>query len=303
MFEAAVLLSHVKKLRTDRRRGGAAVGRRLHAVRRGRGGARGFAAGVLRERRRRKLKKVLPHFASQNNPLDVTGQAAVETEMYCGALEALANDPSVGLIAFDAFPPRLAGETPWADPVLAKAVELQRSDRGRVRERRDEPARLHPRGDRVHRDVEAAAVPAGPPRLGGRDPRARRVPAASNGRAIADAAAAPQPREGAPGAAGAKSGADRRGGRARSCSRSTASAARRSGPSRTPAQAAAFARTIGFPVAVKALAPEIPHKAKLGGVRLGLRNAGRCRGRRPPRCSRPRRGPAPALRRCWCSRW
>ena len=30
-------------------------------------------------------------------------------------------------------------------------------------------------------------------------------------------------------------------------------------------------RTIGFPVAVKALAPELPHKAKLGGVRLGLR--------------------------------
>ena len=27
---------------------------------------------------------------------------------------------------------------------------------------------------------------------------------------------------------------------------------------------------IGFPVAVKALAPELPHKAKLGGVRLGL---------------------------------
>ena len=40
----------------------------------------------------------------------------------------------------------------------------------------------------------------------------------------------------------------------------------------TPEQAAAFARTVGFPVAVKALAPELPHKAKLGGVRLGLTN-------------------------------
>ncbi len=40
----------------------------------------------------------------------------------------------------------------------------------------------------------------------------------------------------------------------------------------TPEGAAAFARTIGFPVAVKALAPELPHKAKLGGVRLGLTN-------------------------------
>jgi acyl-CoA synthetase (NDP forming) len=36
--------------------------------------------------------------------------------------------------------------------------------------------------------------------------------------------------------------------------------------------AAQAARTIGFPVAVKALAPELPHKAKLGGVRLSLAN-------------------------------
>ncbi|MGH2528053.1 MAG: acetate--CoA ligase family protein, partial [Actinomycetota bacterium] len=38
----------------------------------------------------------------------------------------------------------------------------------------------------------------------------------------------------------------------------------------TPEQAARGARVIGFPVAVKAVAPEIPHKARLGGVRLGL---------------------------------
>jgi len=40
-----------------------------------------------------------------------------------------------------------------------------------------------------------------------------------------------------------------------------------------PARAAAAGNEIGFPVAVKALAPELPHKAKLGGVRLDLRNA------------------------------
>src|SRR5439155_21180612 len=36
--------------------------------------------------------------------------------------------------------------------------------------------------------------------------------------------------------------------------------------------AAEAARRIGFPVAVKALAPGVPHKAKMGGVRLGLSN-------------------------------
>ena len=125
MFEAAVLLSHVKKLRTDgvaaaMQSGGACT---LFAEA---AGAAGLSLPEFSARTKTKLKKVLPHYASQNNPLDVTGQAAVETDMYCGALEALANDPSVGLIAFDAFPPRLAGETPWADPVLEKAVELQR---------------------------------------------------------------------------------------------------------------------------------------------------------------------------------
>jgi acyl-CoA synthetase (NDP forming) len=38
----------------------------------------------------------------------------------------------------------------------------------------------------------------------------------------------------------------------------------------SPAAAATAARVLGFPVAVKALAPELPHKAMLGGVRLGL---------------------------------
>jgi len=89
-------------------------------------GAAGLQLPEFSPTTRRTLAKVLPHFASQNNPLDVTGQAAVETEMYEGALEALANDPSVGLIAFDAFPPRLEGETPWADPVLRTVARLRR---------------------------------------------------------------------------------------------------------------------------------------------------------------------------------
>jgi acyl-CoA synthetase (NDP forming) len=41
---------------------------------------------------------------------------------------------------------------------------------------------------------------------------------------------------------------------------------------RDPAAARSAAAGVGFPVAVKALAPELPHKAKLGGVHLGLRN-------------------------------
>ena len=46
--------------------------------------------------------------------------------MFVDALTALAHDPAVGLVAIDAFPPRLEGETPWADPVLRRAHELRR---------------------------------------------------------------------------------------------------------------------------------------------------------------------------------
>src|SRR5207247_8088699 len=41
----------------------------------------------------------------------------------------------------------------------------------------------------------------------------------------------------------------------------------------TPEQAARAARAVGFPVAVKALAPEMPHKERVGGIRLGLADA------------------------------
>ena len=96
MFEAALLLSKVKRLRTPGiaaalQSGGACT---LFAEA---AGAAGLDLPEFSPATKRTLRKVLPHYASQNNPLDVTGQAAVETDMYEGALEALANDPAVGL--------------------------------------------------------------------------------------------------------------------------------------------------------------------------------------------------------------
>ncbi|MEX1263009.1 MAG: acetate--CoA ligase family protein [Actinomycetota bacterium] len=268
MFEAAVLLSNVRKLRTTGvaaalQSGGACT---LFAEA---AGAAGLDLPELSLVTKRRLKKVLPHFASQNNPLDVTGQAAVETEMYEGALEALANDSAVGLIAFDAVPPRLDGETPWADPVLKKVKQL----RGAT-------------------GVAFASVAMGPlayipaaksftsrhtlPFLQGHRASAGAIKAlvefqSSKRRATADLpphpnrAKALRVLKGHEGPIDEETGAKILGlyGVARPKERTVAS----------PAQAAAFARTIGFPVVVKAQAPEIPHKAKLGGVRLGLRNA------------------------------
>jgi acyl-CoA synthetase (NDP forming) len=267
MFEAAVLLSFHRRLRTDGvaaalQSGGACT---LFAEAAGPAGVRlpDFAPQTTAT-----LKKVLPHFASQNNPLDVTGQAAVETDMFVAAIEALARDPEIGLIAFDAFPPRLEGELPWADPVLAAARRLQRSTG---------VAFVSVSMSPLAYGAEARAFTARwkLPFLQGHRASARAIAAlATFARTGARAVPSPQPHP--------NRGSARRLLRNLAGPLDEARAAKlldlygvrrpREAVARSPSEAAKAARTVGFPVAVKALAPELPHKAKLGGVRLGLAN-------------------------------
>jgi len=269
MFEAALLLSKERKLRTPGvaaalQSGGACT---LFAEA---AGTAGLQLPEFSPTTRRTLAKVLPHFASQNNPLDVTGQAAVETEMYEGALEALANDPSVGLIAFDAFPPRLEGETPWADPVLRTVARLRRETGVVFASVAMSPLAYAPA-------ARSFTMKHALPFLQGHHASAGAIRAlvefqGAKGRATADdlpphpeRAKALRVLRGHEGPIDEETGARilQLYGVARPKERSVA----------TPELAASFARTVGFPVVVKAQAPEIPHKAKLGGVRLGLRNA------------------------------
>ncbi len=176
MFEAAVLFSHAKKLRSTGvaaalQSGGACT---LFAEA---AGAAGLSLPEFAPVTKRSLKKALPSFASQNNPLDVTGQAAVETAHVRGCVGRRSrHDPAVGLVAFDAFPPRLPGETPWADPVLAKVVELQRATGVVFASVAMGPLGVCTGGDRVHEAMEAVGVPAGSSRIGGSDPSTRRPP-------------------------------------------------------------------------------------------------------------------------------
>jgi acyl-CoA synthetase (NDP forming) len=256
MFEAAVLLSHHRRLRTKGvaaalQSGGACT---LFAES---AGAQALSLPEFAPKTKAVLKRVLPHFASQNNPLDVTGQAAVETEMFCGALEALANDPAVGFVAFDAFPPRLEEEGVWAEPVLRKVRELQK-DTGVAFASVAMSALAY--GNAARRFVDRAKLPflqghrasAGAIRAlvdlqGAKDRATTYLPAHPN------RAAALRALRGQSGPLDEVRGAKLL-------------------ELKTPEAAAAAARSIGFPVAVKALAPELPHKAKLGGVRLGLSN-------------------------------
>ncbi|MGZ8583668.1 MAG: acetate--CoA ligase family protein [Actinomycetota bacterium] len=268
MFEAAVLLSHHRKLRSTGvaaalQSGGACT---LFAEA---AGAQGLTLPEFGPATKAKLKRVLPHFASQNNPLDVTGQAAVETDLYCDALEALANDPSVGLIAFDAFPPRIEGETPWADPVLKKAVELQKTTGVRFASVAMSPLAYRSEAIAFTRRWNQLPFLQGHRAASGAIAALTRFQS-SNARAIATLPSHPNRAKAVRVLRGLSGPIDEATGArllelygVRRPKESTVA---------TPEQAAAFARTIGFPVAVKALAPELPHKAKLGGVRLGLTN-------------------------------
>jgi acyl-CoA synthetase (NDP forming) len=265
MFEAALLLSHRRRMRATGvaaalQSGGACT---LFAEAAGR---RGLVLPEFSTRTRSKLAKALPSFASQNNPLDVTGQAAVETDMFCDALDALAHDPAVGLVAFDAFPPRLEGEGGWSAPVLEKVRALESSTGVAF--------------------ASVAMAPLAYSRTAKRFVREARLPFLQGHRAAAGAIAALVELQGTMGrlpprrAPHPNRSSALRGLRGLNGPLDEVQAARilelygvrrpKEAIVATPGRAGAAARRVGFPVAVKALAPELPHKAELGGVRLGL---------------------------------
>jgi len=265
LFEAAVLLSFHKKLRTvgvaaALQSGGACT---LFAES---AGVAGLALPEFSAETKRKLRKALPSFASQNNPLDVTGQAAVETDMYVGAVEALAGDPAVGFVAFDAFPPRLESEGVWAEPVLKRVRELQRATKVAFASVAMSPLSY---GKAARDFVEGAGIPF----LQGHRASAAAIRALAELQSAKDRATVAVPRHEhhakAKKIVGAVEGAlDEADAAALLSLYGVARPKERT--VETAAQAAGAARQIGFPVAVKAVAAELPHKAKLGGVRLGL---------------------------------
>ncbi|MEX2421184.1 MAG: acetate--CoA ligase family protein, partial [Actinomycetota bacterium] len=217
------------------------------------------------------LHKALPSVANVNNPLDVTGQASVETDMYEDALTALAHDPAIGFVLMDIPAPRgdVVEEGAWAEPMLARARNLQRET-----------------------GVVFASLAMSP----------MAYPSASKGFVERQKLPFLQGHRAASGAI--KALIDLQGAKARMTTEREAHPNRAkalrvlkglSGPIdeatgakvfelygvkrpkeatvTTPEAAARAAAKIKGPVAIKALAPEIPHKAKLGGVKLDLETA------------------------------
>jgi acyl-CoA synthetase (NDP forming) len=73
-----------------------------------------------------KLSEILPDFSEPRNPLDVTGQAIFDNEIYCQAIDALAADPEVGMIAIDVAPSRKRPDDSDLTTILAHAGKVQR---------------------------------------------------------------------------------------------------------------------------------------------------------------------------------
>jgi acyl-CoA synthetase (NDP forming) len=265
LFEAAVLMSFHKRLRTHGvaaalQSGGACT---LFAEA---AGGRGLSLPEFSSETKKRLRKALPPFASQNNPLDVTGQAAVETDMYVDALDALAGDPGVGIVAFDAFPPRLESEGVWAEPVLRRVRALQKSTKVAFASVAMSPLSY---GKAARDFVEAAGIPF----LQGHRASVAAMRALVDVQSARDLAVADLPahenRAKALKILGTARGPLDEAGAAAILGLYGISRPRERTVD-TAAQAAGAARQIGFPVAVKAVAAELPHKASLGGVRLGL---------------------------------
>ncbi len=73
-----------------------------------------------------KLSEILPDFSHPRNPLDVTGQAIFDSDIYCRAIDTLAADPEVGMIAIDVAPSRTHPGDSDLSTILRYAGKVQR---------------------------------------------------------------------------------------------------------------------------------------------------------------------------------
>ncbi len=202
MFEAALLLSHVKRLRTP------GVAAALQS-----GGACTLFAEAAGSQR-----LALPEFASDHQAEAQAGPAALRLAEQParrdrtggrrdrhvrgrdrGARERPRRRPD----RVRRVPPAAGGRDALGRPGVAQGAPAPEDHRRRVRERGDEPARLHPRGDRVHAGV-AAPLPAGAPGRVRRDRRVDPVPVLERARG-----ARPAPASGARASAARAAGTHR----------------------------------------------------------------------------------------------
>jgi acetyltransferase len=230
---------------------GGAVGLVLDAV----GSEKGVLA-TLEPGTVRRMEDFIPEDADVNNPMDAGPSLASDVPGFCSLCRMFADDPNVDLLAVQGRIPLPDDRNRDPEPYRALAAAT------------DKPvlafSRMVQNADQTYRDFQDGA---GMPVLFGIPATVRALHALVRYGARRRAGI-PEP---APGAAGV-----------RAIPRDALPEALagygvtppRQAVARSPREAADAARTIGFPVALKVVAGEAIHKTEIGGVRLGLADAG-----------------------------
>lgn len=213
-----------------------------------------------------KLAAVLPWYARPENPVDATGQLATDPTLYARCLAILGEDPAIGVVIASQDSPAVF------DTIAAEAVAqvAKSSDKTFVY--------LNNFSAPFRSDLQSMLREAGVPYVQGLRHGLKAVKSYIDyytGRARSAAVAPP------------RIDAQRQV-QARALLKANAPylcedtgktllalygfAVPPEIRATSPAEAAAAAAKIGYPVAAKVLSPDIPHKMDLGGVRLGLRS-------------------------------
>ena len=264
LFEASVLLLERRRVRASgvaaAMQSGGACTLFAEAAERD-----GLELPELRPRTARDIEKHLPTFANPTNPLDVTGQAVFVPEMYKGALTALAAEEGLGIVVVDAAPPRGETDLAWAEPILAHARGLERETGVTFLSVLMTPL-AYPKEARAF--VEEAGIPF----LHGHRPAVSAIRALLEYQDLTEASPAPPEHTGRRRAL--RLLRDRAGTLEEVEAGRLLEAYGLERPAEalveTPGEAASSFTRVGPRVAVKALAPELPHKASADAVRLSL---------------------------------
>jgi len=222
-------------------------------------GLAGLELAVFHARTRERLAACLPGFAPIDNPVDTTAAVLADMSIADASLQAIVEDPDVGLLLFPV--PMDYGE---ATTLLAEsAVRAQARGRALIL-----PVWVSDRlGGGFHRFVEAGMVPA---RSMSKAVAAMRAWAGYGAwRAGCDPRWEPLlMREEAAAQAGQLVVLDEP--RSKAWLARNGIAVPSGACARTPAEALKAAETLGYPVVAKIVSAQIAHKSDIGAVRVGL---------------------------------
>jgi len=225
---------------------------------------------------RDRIQAVLPSFGRASNPVDVTGAGVFDMAIYQAAIESLAADPAVAMVAVSQDCPLHLGAH------QAETYRRIAATAAQTAAKLDKPlvfysnvaAGIHPR---VAAPLEEAGVPALQGARASLLAMRRLCDYSAHLRGGLDKASSGEarlpPEQDRLWRARLASGAPLTEREAKVFLASFGIAVTREMSARSAEQAVAAAHSLSFPVALKIESPDLPHKSDVGGVRLNLKSA------------------------------